>query len=141
LYKAAKAGVDIKLNIRGMFSMKPDNHPKIKAIGIVDNYLEHSRFFIFCNGGDEKYFISSADMMTRNIDRRIEIICPIYSKQIQQQIRLIFDNSFKENVKARILDDKLSNKFIERRKNEKFYRSQYELYRILKQFHKIELNE
>lgn len=136
LYKAEKAGVEVKLNIRGMFSMKIDNNTHIKAIGILDNYLEHSRFFIFCNNNDEKYFLSSADLMTRNIDRRIEVVCPIYSKQIQKQIRLIFETSFKENVKARILDEKLSNNFIKLNKKTKEYRSQFELYSVLNQFHK-----
>lgn len=140
LSQAAKAGVEIRLNIRGMFSLKNEQNSKIKAIGVVDNYLEHSRIFIFCNGGDEKYFISSADLMTRNIDRRIEIVCPIYSKNIQQQLRLIFDNCFKENVKARLLDDKLSNKLIQIKKNEKPYRSQFELYNVLEQFHKTQTN-
>ena len=134
LYKAANAGVEIKLNVRGMFSMKAENHSNIQAIGIVDNYLEHSRFFIFCNGGDEKYFLSSSDLMTRNLDRRIEIICPLYDKQIQKQVRIIFDNSWKENVKARILDDKLCNKFRKRDKSEKPFRSQFELYNELENF-------
>ncbi len=134
LYKAARAGVEIKLNVRGMFSMKPEKCPKIKAIGIVDNYLEHSRFFIFCNGGDPKYYISSADFMTRNLDRRIEIICPIYDKFIQQQIRLIFDTSWSENVKARILDDRLLNNFKKINNDEKPFRSQFELYKILENF-------
>jgi len=136
LYKAEKAGVEIKLNIRGMFSMKIDSESKIEAIGIVDNYLEHSRFFIFCNGGDEKYFLSSADLMTRNIDRRIEVVCPVYSKQIQQQIRLIFDISFKENAKARILDEKLLNNFRKVKKKDKIFRSQVMLYQALDEFHK-----
>jgi len=141
IYKAANAGVEIKLNVRGMISLKPDGNSKIKATGIVDNYLEHCRFFIFCNGGDEKYFISSADLMTRNLDRRIEVVCPIYDKRIQEQIKIIFDTSWNENVKARILDDKLSNVFKQRLPNEKYFRSQFELYHVIDQFQKQELQK
>jgi polyphosphate kinase len=136
LYKASNAGVKIRLNVRGMFSLKPDNHSEITAIGIVDSYLEHSRFMIFCNAGEEKYFMSSADFMTRNLDRRIEIICPVYNKLLQEQIRLIFDASWSENLKARILDDKLSNNFKTRQKSTQPFRSQTELYKLLDQFHK-----
>jgi len=136
LYKADKAGVKILLNVRGMFSMKIDEDSNIKAIGIVDNYLEHSRFFIFCNNNDEKYFLSSADLMTRNIDRRIEVICPIYDEKIKQQIRILFDNSFKENIKARILDKELTNLFVKPVKNNKLYRSQIQLFEELNKFQK-----
>ena len=72
--------------------------------------------------------------MTRNLDRRIEIICPIYDKFIQQQIRIIFDTSWNENQKARVLDDKLSNNFRKVNKNEQPFRSQFELYKILEEF-------
>lgn len=136
IYKAANSGVKIKLNVRGMISLKPDNYPNIQAIGLVDNYLEHTRFFIFCNGGEPKYFLSSADLMTRNLDRRIEVICPIYDKSLQEQIRLIFDTSWKENIKARILDNKLSNTFKTKNKCDIAFRSQIELYDLLDKFHK-----
>ena len=77
----------------------------IKAIGIVDRFLEHSRFLIFCNGGNEQIYISSADLMTRNLDHRIEVTCPVFDKSIKAEIRKIFDIQWNDNVKARIFDE------------------------------------
>ncbi|HEX7492621.1 MAG TPA: polyphosphate kinase 1, partial [Bacteroidales bacterium] len=88
LYEASKSGVTIKLIIRGMISLVPglkDISENIKAIGIVDQFLEHTRFLIFCNGGDEECYISSADLMTRNIEHRIEVTCPIFDKSIKNE--------------------------------------------------------
>lgn len=80
LYEAAKSGVKINLVIRGIFCMLTENkkfiHP-VKAISIVDEYLEHARIFIFHNGGNEKVYISSADWMVRNLDHRVEATCPV----------------------------------------------------------------
>ncbi|MBN2682789.1 MAG: polyphosphate kinase 1 [Bacteroidales bacterium] len=132
LYEASKAKVDIKLNVRGMFSLIPgikgfSDHIEAKAI--IDRYLEHTRFIIFCNNGDEKYFISSADWMTRNIERRVEVTCPIYDKNIQKQLKDIFMIQWKDNVKARILDCELRNNFYSN--NNPPFRSQIELYKYL----------
>ncbi|PIE32428.1 polyphosphate kinase 1 [candidate division KSB3 bacterium] len=112
LYKASQAGVKIKLIIRGICSLIPgisgvsDN---IKAISIVDKYLEHSRIFIFYNGGKEKYYIGSADWMTRNLDHRVEVACPIYDKDVQRELWTYFDIQWSDTVKARILDEKQAN--------------------------------
>lgn len=141
LYRASNEGVEIKLNVRGMFSMLPEKYTNIQAIGIVDNLLEHSRIFIFCNNGDEKCFLSSADLMTRNLDRRIEVICPLYDKKIKKQARLIFDTSWNENIKARILDNNLSNKYKIRNTAKPGFRSQIELYKVLNEFQNSELND
>src|SRR4030043_2230129 len=87
LYEASSAGVNIKLIIRGMNSLVPGNKDiseNIKAIGIVDRFLEHSRFMIFRNGGKEEVFISSADLMTRNLDHRIEVTCPVFDKNLKK---------------------------------------------------------
>jgi len=113
LYQASNAGVKVYLNIRGMNSLVPgidEFSININGISIVDRFLEHTRILIFCNGNSEKYFISSADLMARNIDRRVEIICPIYDKNIQKELNDIFEIQWKDNVKARIIDDKMSNK-------------------------------
>ncbi len=137
LYEASQAGVKIRLNVRGMFSLVTGVKglsENIEGIGILDKYLEHSRIFIFCNGGDEKYYISSADWMPRNIDRRIEVTCPIYDKNIQKELRTFFELQWKDNVKARDLNDKLDNKI---RKNESKipFRSQWEIYEYLENYH------
>ena len=107
LYKASQAGVKVILNVRGVFSLVPgikDRSDHIESFGIIDRYLEHARVYVFCNGGDRKVFISSADLMERNIDRRVEVTCPIYDKKIQDKIITILELQRLDNVKARILD-------------------------------------
>ena len=76
----------------------------IEVISIVDKFLEHSRVFIFANGGDEKYYISSADWMPRNIDNRIEVSAPVYDKDLQKELKHIIQIQLSDNVKARIFD-------------------------------------
>lgn len=133
LYEAAKAGVHIKLIIRGICCMLTQNkklHPPIQAISIVDEYLEHARVVVFYNGGKEKYFISSADWMVRNLDHRLEAATPIVDEAIQQELKDILQIQIQDNVKARILDNKLSNQYV-RVKNKKKIRSQIETYHYL----------
>lgn len=137
LYEASEAGVKIKLNVRGMYSLiagVKDMSSNIEAIGIVDKYLEHSRIFIFCNGGDEKYFISSADWMTRNIDKRVEVTCPILDKKIQLELRTFFDIQWNDNVKARVLNETLDNK-IRKDETNVTYRAQWKIYDYLSNYH------
>ena len=114
LYQACDAGVKLKLNVRGMFSLLP-NQPKrsenIEAMGIVDRYLEHSRLMVFCNGGAHKYFLSSADWMPRNLDGRVEVGVPIYDTSLQAELKAFLDLQWKDNVKARILDQNLENRY------------------------------
>jgi polyphosphate kinase len=134
LYEASRAGVKIKLIVRGMLSLIPGIKKiseKIEAIGIVDRMLEHSRFFIFCDGGNDQTYISSADLMTRNLDHRIEVTCPVYDKTIKCEIRKLFDIQWEDNVKARILDATQSNIFVKQGKNE-INRSQIEVYNWIK---------
>ena len=114
LYDASRAGVKIKLIIRGICSLVTgidELSENIEAISIVDKHLEHARVFIFCNGGAEKYFISSADWMTRNLDYRSEAAVPIYDKKIQKELRDIIDIQLKDNTKARVLNKKQTNKY------------------------------
>lgn len=132
LYEASEAGVSIKLIVRGMISLVAgvkDMSENIKAIGIVDRFLEHSRFMIFCNGGNEEIYISSADLMTRNIEHRIEVTCPVFDKTIKNELRKIFDIQWNDNVKARKLDATLSNKFVKPGKEP--YQSQVEVHKFL----------
>ncbi len=133
LYEASKSGVTIRLIIRGMISIVPGLKKiseNIKAIGIVDRFLEHTRFMIFCNNGDEECFISSADLMTRNIEHRIEVTCPIFDKNIKTEIKRIFEIQWSDNVKARVIDENQSNKFVKQGKDPN--RSQIEVYKFIK---------
>src|SRR5690606_26059755 len=130
LYDASNAGVKIQLEVRGICCLIPGitgMSENIEAISIVDNYLEHSRIYIFGNGGDTAVYISSADFMTRNIDERVEVTCPIYDEEIKQELIDIFEIGWRANVKARIHSEDLSNKYRERGDNREF-RAQYEMY-------------
>ncbi|HQK71996.1 MAG TPA: polyphosphate kinase 1, partial [Bacteroidales bacterium] len=134
LYEASQAGVEIRMIIRGMFSIVAGVKglsENIQAIGIVDRFLEHTRFMIFCNDGDEEIYISSADLMTRNLDHRIEVTCPVFDENIKKHLKKVFEIQWKDNTKARILDPALSNKFVTNDK--KKINSQTEIYNILKE--------
>ena len=133
LYAAARAGVKLKMIIRGvccMFTESKKFKKKIKAISIVDEYLEHARVMVFDHDGKEKIFISSADWMLRNIEHRIEAACPIIDKEIQQELKDIINIQLSDNVKARILNNELSNKYVNG-ENPKNIRSQIEIYNYL----------
>jgi polyphosphate kinase len=133
LYKASNAGVNIRIIARGMISLVPGIKKvseNIKAIGIVDRFLEHSRFMIFCNGGDEECYLSSADMMTRNIEHRIEVTCPVFDKNLRNELKEIFEIQWSDNVKARKLEASLSNKFV--KNDKKQVQSQKEVYNYVK---------
>jgi polyphosphate kinase len=138
LYEASCAGVKIKAIVRGMLSLVPEiakQSENIKAIGIVDRYLEHSRYLIFCNGGDEEIYISSADLMPRNLDHRIEVTCPIFDKSIKEEIKKIFNIQWKDNVKARIFDENQSNEYVKPNKNR--IQSQIEVYNYIKSINSV----
>ncbi len=131
LYQANDAGVKIKLIVRGICSLTPGIpglSENVEAISIVDKNLEHSRIMIFCNDGDELYYITSADWMTRNLDRRIEIACPIYDKDVQREIRDMIELQLRDNVKARIINAVQDNTYVRSESGEKI-RSQAELYK------------
>lgn len=135
LTEAAKAGVEVKLIIRGICCMLTENKKfkfPVKAISIVDEYLEHARVFIFHNNGDEKVFISSADWMVRNLDHRVEATCPILDENIKKVLKNILEIQLSDNVKARILDNDLVNRYVKER-NKKKIRSQVEIYNYLHQ--------
>lgn len=130
LYEASNAGVKIQLIIRGICCLIPGIKglsENIEAISIVDNYLEHSRVYIFANDGNPDVFISSADFMTRNLDARVEVTCPIYDEDIKKELIETFEIGWKANVKARIHSNDLANKY-RRRGDEKPFRAQLEMY-------------
>jgi len=136
LYQANNAGVKIKAVIRGMCSLipgVPQLSENIEVISIVDKFLEHSRLYIFCNGGNEMYYISSADWMPRNLDNRIEVACPIYARDIQMEIKKIFEMQLRDNVKARIINQEQDNPYKERNAGRKF-QSQLELYKMYSRY-------
>lgn len=135
LYEASRAGVKIKLQVRGICSLipgVPGMSDNIEAISIVDNYLEHTRVYIFGNNGDPEVFISSADFMTRNLDTRVEVACPIYDPAIKQELIDVFDMGWKGNVKARFHSQLLDNKYRQKGDNPVF-RAQLETYNYYKQ--------
>lgn len=129
LYEASNAGVKIKMIIRGVCSVVPNQSgfsENIKIISIVDRFLEHTRIYRFYNGGEEKIYLSSADWMTRNLFYRIECAFPIYAKDLQQEIKDFLNIQFKDNVKARIIDAKQKNEYKKNDSSPK--RSQYQMY-------------
>jgi polyphosphate kinase len=139
LYRASQAGVKIRLIIRGICALipgVPGMSENIEAISIVDKFLEHSRIFMFWNGGEPKYFISSADWMTRNLDHRVEVACPIYDKSIQQEIQTHLDIQWLDNVKARILNGELDNQYRQREPSEPLVRAQEAIYEWLQREYK-----
>lgn len=114
LYEASNAGVSIQLIIRGVCCLIPGQKGKsenIEAISIVDRFLEHSRFGIFHNNGEPQYFISSADWMERNLDKRIEVGVPVLDEKVQQELKAIFEMQWNDTVKARIVTKKQENKY------------------------------
>ncbi len=129
LYEASREGVKIQLIVRGICCLVPGVEgmsENIEAISIVDKFLEHPRVFIFGNAGDPKVYISSADWMTRNLDYRVEVGCPIYDPEIKQELIDTFEISWKDNVKARIFGEKQDNAY--RRNDKAKLRSQFAMY-------------
>lgn len=134
LEDAAKEGVQVRMLLRGICCMYTENkkfETPVQAISIVDEFLEHARVMIFHNSGDEKVFISSADWMVRNIDHRVEAACPILDKEIKKEIIDIIKIQLSDNVKARILDNELTNQYVNAGNKEKI-RSQVEIYNYLR---------
>lgn len=129
LYEASRAGVKMQLIVRGICCLIPGIQgmsENIEVISIVDKYLEHPRVLIFENDGSNKIFISSADWMTRNLDTRVEITCPIYDFNIQKELLETFDICWRDNVKARVLSIDQDNAY--RQIKKPAVRSQFVLY-------------
>ncbi|TYB70051.1 polyphosphate kinase 1 [Bizionia gelidisalsuginis] len=133
LYEASNAGVKIQMIVRGICCLVPGVKglsENIEAVSIIDKFLEHTRLYIFCNNNDPKIYISSADWMTRNIDNRVEVSCPIYQDSIKSEIMDTFDICWNDNVKARILNETQDNTY--KRNNAPKVRSQFATYEYLK---------
>lgn len=133
LYDAAKAGVDVRLDVRGMFALMAssvEDNFTIRSIGIIDRYLEHSRIYYFYNGGKENIYISSADLMSRNLDRRVEVTAPIYDANLKKELIGFLDLQWEDNTSARVLDNDLTNQ-INNQANQPLLTSQLAFYEFL----------
>jgi len=130
LYEASNNGVKIQMIVRGICCLVPGikgMSENIEVISIVDKFLEHTRLYIFANEDDPNVYISSADWMTRNIDNRVEVSCPIYDTDIKNELQDIFEIYWRDNVKARLIDKNQDNKY--RKTNSKSKtRAQFEIY-------------
>lgn len=129
LYEAGQAGVKIKMIVRGICSLIPGVEglsENIEVISVIDKFLEHPRMYIFENGGVPRYYISSADFMSRNMDTRVEIACPIYDPDIQKELQETYDICWSDNVKARVISEKQDNAY--KKDNKPKVRSQIETY-------------
>jgi polyphosphate kinase len=134
IYMAARAGVDVKLIIRGICCANTEQKSfkgSVHALSIIDDYLEHARVFVFGNEEDRQVYISSADWMVRNLDHRVEAACPIKDKDIQQELVDILNIQLAENVKGRILDNEQSNNYVQRQNKQPEVRSQEAIYKYL----------
>lgn len=130
LYEASSHGIRIDLLVRGNCSLVtgiPGMSDTIRINGIIDRYLEHSRIFIFANGGDEKMFIGSADWMPRNLDNRVEVIAPVYDPEIKADLKRVVEYGLKDTLQGRVVDGTGENRPWTTESNEPF-RSQEELY-------------
>ncbi|MCF1422160.1 polyphosphate kinase 1 [Mangrovimonas futianensis] len=129
LYDASRAGVKIQMIVRGICCLIPGIEgmsENIEVISIVDKFLEHSRLYMFCNNNEPKVYISSADWMTRNIENRVEVTCPIYDESIKKELIETFDICWSDNVKARLLNIEQKNEY--KRNNLPKVRAQFATY-------------
>jgi polyphosphate kinase len=114
LYQASAAGVPCRLIVRGICVIMPGVpglSENIEVISIVDRYLEHSRVFIFDNAGDPRYFISSADLMVRNLDHRIEVATPVLDEELREELRTMMELQWRDNQKTRIIESEMRNAY------------------------------
>ena len=143
LYKASQAGVEIQLIVRGFCCLIPGVEglsENIRVISIVDRFLEHARVYHFAHGGEGHMYLGSADWMTRNLDRRIEVCTPVYNDDIRNELRHILDIQLQDNLKARIIDEYETNQFVIEKERQPRIRSQYAIYEFLKQKYEASLS-
>ena len=137
LYEASQNGVEIRMQVRGICSLIPNIKglsENIKVVSVIDKFLEHSRIYWFKNAGNDLIYISSADIMPRNLDHRVEVACPIESKKNKQEIMRIFELGFSDNVKGRLVQESLDEPYQQNRKKKN--RSQETIYEYIKELNK-----
>lgn len=135
LYEASQAGVKIRMLVRGICCIVPQMEgfsENIEIYSIIDRFLEHTRVYMFHNGGNPSIYLSSADWMTRNLYSRIECAFPIYDPHLRNEIIDMLEMQFRDNVKSRIIEITQSNAYVERHEGEPEHRSQVELYNYYK---------
>ena len=133
LYDASRAGVKIQLIVRGVCCLIPGvkgMSENIETISVVDKFLEHTRLMVFENDGDPLVYLSSADWMTRNLDNRVEVSCPIYDPDIKQDLLDTFTITWNDNVKARMLNSGVPNMY--KKSSAQQSRTQIDLYNYYK---------
>lgn len=133
LYKASRAGVHIRIIVRGICRLVPGVEgmsENIEVTSIVDRFLEHARIYLFHNGGKPRMYLASADWMSRNLSRRVEVAFPIYDRTLFRELKRLLDLQIRDNVKGRIIDAAQQNNYIENRR--KKIRAQYESYELLR---------
>ncbi|MEY4569391.1 MAG: polyphosphate kinase 1 [Verrucomicrobiota bacterium] len=144
LYRASQAGVEIQLNVRGICCLKPGDpkHSKnIEVISVIDRFLEHARLFYFHQGGNAGVYISSADWMTRNLEKRVELMIPIEEPALKRRLVRILDAYFQDNTQAsRLLPDGSSQRIV-RAKGQKAFRVQDHFYQQAKKAAKAREHE
>ena len=135
LYEASAAGVPVRLVVRGICCLRPGVEglsESIEVTSIVDRFLEHSRMFVFHADGAEKLYLSSADWMTRNLNRRVEVTFPIYDPDVRKELRHVLDLQCADNTKARIIDEHQRNRFVQEIDGATA-RSQFDTHRYLRE--------
>lgn len=131
LYEASRAGVKVRLVVRGICSLipgVPGMSENIEVVSIVDRYLEHSRIFFFANGGNERCYLSSGDWMTRNLDFRVEVGLPVQDAAVRAELRYYFNLQLRDTAKARIVNEAQDNQY---RRGARNHRAQVDIYRWL----------
>lgn len=135
LYDASRAGVKVRLIIRGICCLVPglkEHSANIQAISIVDRYLEHARAYLFHNNGHPLVYLSSADWMQRNMDRRVEVAFPVLDPALRAEVRRFLEMQWADTVKARIIDERQANRRRHPKKGTKGIRAQEDWYKALK---------
>ena len=140
LYAASQAGVKVQLIVRGICCLipgVPGMSENIEVTSIVDRFLEHARIYLFANGGEELMYMASADWMTRNLDRRVEVVAPIYDPNIFKELRNIIDLQLADNSKARVIDPSLENPYRKDEGSQEEVRAQIAIYQYLKEKYQV----
>ena len=134
LYDASRAGVEVRLILRGICCLVPGVpgiSERIRAISIVDRYLEHARVYVFHNKGRMTTYLASADLMERNLDRRVEVAFPLEDGELRSRVLHYLELQWGDRVKARLIDTDQTNEYVPRQVNEPAIHSQVAIHTYL----------